>query len=286
MNDSEFFSKLQECYPGFTPGEKKVADFLAHNLQAAAFMTCLELGEAAGVSDSTVIRLASVLGFGGFADMKKALQRMVLKKLSSRELLSTTMATVPSADFVQEIYELEKRNIEETYKQNPQAVIDQAVDALYKARKIFVVGLGISASLVRFLCSRLSRICPDVVEIDRGGLYFVEKMAMADCTDVLLAVSFPPYSPEKEKLIHYMKRDIGGKTILITDRRLGEVQASVDLTLVANSDSLAFANSISGPAMLANMLTVGVALRGGDRTLEQISRNQHLSSILGVPKRD
>ena len=127
---------------------------------------------------------------------------------------------------------------------------------------------------------------PDVVEIDRGGLYFVEKMAMADSKDVLLAVSFPPYSPEKEKLIHYMKRDIGGKTILITDRRLGEVQASVDLTLVANSDSLAFANSISGPAMLANMLTVGVALRGGDRTLEQISRNQHLSSILGVPKRD
>ena len=283
VNNAEFFSKLQGSYPDLTPSEKKVADFLAHNIQAAAFMTCLELGEAAGVSDSTVIRLAGVLEFSGFADMKKTLQGLVLKKLSARDRFSTTMAAVRPARFVDEVYELEKRNIQETHRQNPQSVIDQAVDMLYDARKIYLVGLGVSASLVRFMCSRLSRVGLDVVEINRGGFFFVEKMAAANSEDVMLAVSFPPYSPEKEKLINYMKNGLGGKNILITDRRLGEVQASVDLTLVASSDSLAFANSISGPAMLANMITVGIALRCGDRTLEQMSRNQELAAFLAEP---
>lgn len=281
MTDTEFFTKLQDCYPRLTPSEKLVAEFLSRNLQVAAFLTCIDLGNAAGVSDSTVIRLANVLGFSGFAEMKKTLQGMVLKKLSARDRLSTTIAKVQGSSYLKEIYELEKLNLEATYKANPPGDIEQAVDMLHQARKIFVVGYGISSSVVRFLCSRLARIKLDVVEINVGAIRLVEKMAQAGAEDVILGFSFPSYAREKIKLFKYMQQIIGGKTILVSDRRLGELQAYSDLVLLANSDSLAFRNSITGAAMLANMLSVGLALKDGDKSLKQIARNQELADMLG-----
>ena len=46
----------------FSKGQKRIAGYILENYDKAAFMTASKLGRLVGVSESTVVRFASVLG--------------------------------------------------------------------------------------------------------------------------------------------------------------------------------------------------------------------------------
>ncbi|KIX10790.1 MurR/RpiR family transcriptional regulator [Dethiosulfatarculus sandiegensis] len=279
--DKKFFGSLQASYSRLTPGEKLVAEYLSANLQVAAFMTCSELGKASGVSETTVIRLAGTLGYSGYSELKKAMQKLVRKSLSTSDQLDSTIRNIGQAGYLNEIYELDQQNLSQTFYLNSTQDIEQAVTMMCRAGKLIIAGLGLSTGVVRFLSGRLRRIKKDVIEINATGHVLVEKMAMATGEDLLIAFSFPSYSKDMPKVFRHMKEELGGKTMLISDSRVGETQRFADLVLLAVSDSLAFTNSMVAPFMLANMLSVGVALQNQEGSLEQLRKNQLLADTLG-----
>ena len=61
--------------PGLRPSEQKVARFIMGNPEDVVNMSSVELGSAAGVSESTVIKCSQRLGFEGFVQLKLALAR-------------------------------------------------------------------------------------------------------------------------------------------------------------------------------------------------------------------
>ena len=58
-------------------GQKLIVDYITNHYDKAAFMTAARLGEAVGVSESTVVRFALELGYEGYPKMQKVLQEMV-----------------------------------------------------------------------------------------------------------------------------------------------------------------------------------------------------------------
>ena len=50
----------------FSKGQKKIAAYILENYDKAAFMTASKLGSLVGVSESTVVRFASELGYEGY----------------------------------------------------------------------------------------------------------------------------------------------------------------------------------------------------------------------------
>ena len=60
-----FQKKIEENYQQLSKGHKRIADYIKNNYEKAAFMTAVKLGEATGVSESTVVRFASNLGYKG-----------------------------------------------------------------------------------------------------------------------------------------------------------------------------------------------------------------------------
>jgi len=60
-----FQAKLEEVYGSLSKGHKKIADYITTNYEKASFMTAASLGKAVGVSESTVVRFASNIGFDG-----------------------------------------------------------------------------------------------------------------------------------------------------------------------------------------------------------------------------
>ena len=61
----------------FSKGQKRIATFILENYDRAAFMTASKLGGLVGVSESTVVRFASELGYDGYPGMQRALQEMI-----------------------------------------------------------------------------------------------------------------------------------------------------------------------------------------------------------------
>ena len=65
--------KLIDSEADYTPAERKVIRVLLANYPVAGLATASRLAQQAEVSDPTVIRLATKLGFSGFIEMQQAL---------------------------------------------------------------------------------------------------------------------------------------------------------------------------------------------------------------------
>ncbi len=283
MNNSLLLKRIQKTYPRLTPREKSVAEYLVENYQKSAFLTCIEIGKAAGVSDTTVIRLTNSLGYDGFAEMRKELQGIVEKEITPREQLSTTIKKMVEKDYMQEVFELEKQNLDKTFGMIDLESIGHVVELLCKARKIFAMGLGLSAAPVRFFSYRLRRIQKDVVEINSSGYSLVEKISMLSISkkDVLIVLDFPRYSKDVYKTMRFVKNEIGATIVLVTDNWLNPQQEFSDITIIGYNDSLGFTNSIIGSAFIINIISVGVILKEQHKALAHLKKIEEFSQLLG-----
>ena len=63
MND--LINRIQSDLPGFSKGQKHIARFILEHYDKAAFMTASRLGQTVGVSEYTVVRFATELGYDG-----------------------------------------------------------------------------------------------------------------------------------------------------------------------------------------------------------------------------
>ena len=66
---------IRENLPGFSKGQKRIAEYILSDYDKAAFMTASKLGSLTAVSESTVVRFAAVLGYDGYPAMQKACRR-------------------------------------------------------------------------------------------------------------------------------------------------------------------------------------------------------------------
>lgn len=69
----------------FSKRQKKVAEYISANYEAAAFMTAEHLAKAANVSESTVVRFAGELGFDSFSGLRHALQDVLRSRIEIQE---------------------------------------------------------------------------------------------------------------------------------------------------------------------------------------------------------
>ena len=81
--ERDILTRIARSGAAFSKGQRRIADFVSKNYDKAAFMTAGKLGRAVGVSESTVVRFASDLGYDGYPEMRKALQEMIRSRLTS-----------------------------------------------------------------------------------------------------------------------------------------------------------------------------------------------------------
>ncbi|MDE7037833.1 MAG: N-acetylmannosamine kinase, partial [Lachnospiraceae bacterium] len=58
LSKNELWKKIEDGYPKFSKGQRKLADFIQKDYDKAAFLTAARMGEEVGVSESTVVRFA------------------------------------------------------------------------------------------------------------------------------------------------------------------------------------------------------------------------------------
>ncbi len=281
MGYNDFLKKIRESYQKLTPREKKVADYIMKDYKTAAFLNCVKLGKAVGVSDTTVIRLANSLDFNGFTEMKNTLQDIVKEEVSPKEKLTETISSVEESSYLKGVYEQEKQNLESTYNLIDSAELELVVNTICKARKIFIMGLGTSSCTVRFLTSRLRRVGKDVIEINSSAYSLVEKSTLLSGEDVFMAFDFARYSNDVLKMIRYAKEEFNTHTILVTASLQNPSLEYADHQILVRNDTLAFTNSIVGSDFIANLISVGVVLKEKDNSVNQIAKNEQFAKILG-----
>ena len=74
---NELLIRMEEKYKKMSKGQKRLADYVTENYDKAVFLTAARLGEVVGVSESTVVRFATQLGYKGYPGFQKALEEVI-----------------------------------------------------------------------------------------------------------------------------------------------------------------------------------------------------------------
>ena len=257
--NNDILSVLQTKAPSFSKGQRLLASYITESYDKAAFMTANCLGKTVGVSESTVVRFAVELGYDGYPSMQKAMQEMVLNRLTSVQRIGVASDRIGSQDVVSMVLQSDTEKLRQTAELLDRDEFRAALDAILKAKRIYILGARSAAPLAGFLGYYLNFMFNNVHTVTASGAgEMFEKLIGADSNDVVIAFSFPRYSAATVKGAQYC-RTTGATVIGFTDSRLSPLGQHCDHILLAKSDMVSLVDSLVAPLSVVNALLVALA---------------------------
>ena len=257
----DILALLQDKAPEFSKGQKRIAKYITEAYDKAAFMTANKLGKTVGVSESTVVRFAVDLGFDGYPSMQKAMREMVLNRLTSVQRIEVASDRYGDQDVISTVLHSDMEKLRRTGETVSRESFQASVNAILKAKRIYILGVRSVAPLANFLGYYLNYMFNNVHVISgaSAGEMF-ERIVGVTPEDVIIAFSFPRYSASTTKGARYC-RSAGATVIGFTDSELSPLGQVSDYVLLAKSDMVSLVDSLVAPLSLVNALIVAVAAK-------------------------
>ena len=263
----DILSILESMAPTFSKGQRRIAAYITESYDKAAFMTASKLGKAVGVSESTVVRFAVELGYDGYPSMQKAMQEMVLNRLTSVQRIGIAHDRIGNQDIVSMVLQADADKLRQTSETVNRDSFRAAIDAIVKARRIYVLGVRSAAALANFTGYYLNYMFDNVQIVTTSGAgEMFEKLVNVGPNDVVLAFSFPRYSTATLKGVQYC-RSVGATVVGFTNSNASPLGQNSDYVLVAKSDMVSLVDSLVAPLSVVNALIVALA-SAREETLE------------------
>jgi DNA-binding MurR/RpiR family transcriptional regulator len=280
MND--VLNKMEVMSRTFSKGQRRIAEYMLRNYDKAAFMTANLLGKTVGVSESTVVRFATELGYSGYPQMQKALQELVLNNLTSVQRMGVTNDRMGKGDLLSAVLQADAEKVRKTAETISSSAFQNAVDAMLQARRIYLIGVRSASTLANFMGYYLNYMFDSVHTVTASGTgEMFEKLVNVGKNDVVIAFSFPRYSSVTVKGAEYC-RSVGATVIGLTNSSLSPLADSCDHLLLAKSDMVSVVDSLVAPLSVVNALIVALAAQREDalaqtfNTLEKVWDENHV----------
>lgn len=257
----DLLKRIEEMRPGFSKGQKLIAEYITSHYEKAAFMTAAKLGVTVGVSESTVVRFATEVGFDGYPALQKELKEMIRNRLTSIQRIEVTNDQIGDDDVLDKVLNMDIDKIRRTLEETSREDFKHAVDAIVEAENIYVIGAKSAATLARFITYYFNLMFVNVklVHTTSSSEMFEQIMRIGK-KDILIGISFPRYLTQTVKAFKYAKGN-GATVIAITDSPASPLAEDADRLLLARSDMASFVDSLVAPLSLINALIVAVGLK-------------------------
>ena len=256
----DVFAAIKNNYGSMSKGHRKIAEYILENYQKASFMTALSLGQTVGVSESTVVRFAMELGFDGYPGFQDNLKTAMKSKLTSVQRIELASSQMDKNDVFDKVMSLDIELIRQTKENGDREAFAGAVDAILKAKKIYIVASRSASALAVFLRYYFSIIFDEVVllnNIDTSDI--LQRLFRVSEDDVVIGISFPRYSKHTNIAMEYASGK-GATTIAVTDSQHSPIAKNAKHVHTAGSGMVSFADSLAAPLSLINALIAAVSL--------------------------
>ena len=258
---NDILATLQTKMTEFSKGQRRIAQYILDSYDKAAFMTANKLGKSVGVSESTVVRFAVDLGFDGYPSMQKAMQEMVLNRLTSVQRIEVASDRIANQDVVSMVLQSDIDKLRQTCETVERGEFQAAVEAILGAKRVYIIGVRSVAPLANFLGYYLNYMFNNVRIVTASGTSeMFEQVVGVDEDDVVIAFSFPRYSAATLKAAQYC-RTTGANVIAITDNREAPLAQYSDCVICSKSDMVSLVDSLVAPLSVVNALIVAVAAK-------------------------
>jgi DNA-binding MurR/RpiR family transcriptional regulator len=262
--------------PNLAPAEQRVAAAVVSDPGGVAAKTISELAEACQTSGTTVIRFCRAMGFPGYPELRLALAAAAQ---ASRETgwgdIGSDIGPHDTLDeIVKKIAHADARAVEETAAQLDATMLRQVVDAVVRARRIDIYGIGASAFVALDLQQKLHRI-ERIVYAWPDPHSAVTSAALLRRGDVAIGISHTGTTADTVGSLAEA-RSRGATTVAITNFPRSSITRVADYVLTTAARETTFRSGAMASRIAAltvvDCLFVAVAQRNYKQTLRALER--------------
>lgn len=281
---TDLLKKIEESYKTFSKGQKRIANYICDNYDKAVSLTAAKLGSIVGVSESTVVRFATELGFKGYPQFQKALEEIVKNRLNSIQRMALTDDRLDENDIVDSVLRGDYENIKQTLDDLNKEEFYHAVDMISQAQRIYIVGGRSSEILARFFYYYLNYIFDNVKMVSSNSLSeSMEDVHRINDKDVIIGISFPRYSMDTVRVMEYSRKR-GAVGIALTDSAASPMVEYARFNLFAQSNMASIADSLVAPLSVINALITALSLKNKKKVMETMRTLENIWEEYGVYK--
>ena len=254
----DILTTIQSRMDSFSKGQKLIGRYILENYDKAAFMTAAKLGHTVNISESTVVRFAAELGYDGYPAMQKAMQEMIRNKLTTVQRIEVSYDRLGTQDVLDKVMQSDIEKLRMSLTELSRADFSSTVEAIVRARRIYILGARSSAALADFLTFYFKLIFDNVCQVQASlASDMFEQLLRVGEGDVVIGISFPRYSTRSVRALEFA-RDQGATVVAVTDSEMSPLYDTARYRLLAKSDMASFADSLVAPLSVINALIVAV----------------------------
>lgn len=274
---------IQAKFSRMSKGQKLIAEYILNHYDKAAFMTASKLGDSVDVSESTVVRFATELGFSGYPKLQKALQELIKTKLTTVQRLELSNSFITEENALRAVLKADMENIRITLEKINPKNFEDVVNTIFKAKKVYIVGLRSATILAEYMYFYFAPILNNVSIVRNNVSDVFEQMIGIEKDDLVIGIGFPRYATRTINALNFAHSK-GSKIIVITDSLLSPLAANADYALIAQSNMASFVDSLAAPLSLINALIIAIGLKEKDKVsdtfkeLERLWQEYHVNT--------
>ncbi len=267
---TDLMSRINQNYSAMSKGHKAIANYITDHYEKAAFLSAAKLGEAAGVSETTVMRFTSVLGYESYPKFHRDLEDMMMKMVSSRHGEEMPAHNKSDSGLLGSVLTSDAKKIFMTLDEIDRTAFDHAVTTILQAKRIFVIGIRSCAPLASFFAFYLQMIFDGVhLLVTTSTSELFEQMIDINEDDVIIGISFPRYSMRTLKAMEFANSR-RAKVITITDSVHSPMNLYSSCNLIAKSDMTTIVDSLVAPLSVINALIVILCQNKRDEVVKRM----------------
>lgn len=279
VEDLDLFQRIRQRYPDMSPSFRKVADYLLEHYRDAVFLPASRVAMQADVSESVVVRFAAALGYTGYPEMLRAMQRIVKSELAPSSRLEAEEfdrdGPIGNGDVFRQVIATDVSNLQRTLEHPANAAISTAVETLLQSEEVFCLGLRGLSNLAGLLGTLLNLLAIRTRVLTNSGPTLFEQLRHIKEGDLLITFSFQRYTKRTVDAMDWA-RQRGAHTLTITDSLTSPAAQVADVVLVAEVKSDLFFNSYVSAVSLVNTLVGAVVYRDVESSRQALEELENL----------
>ena len=276
QDKNNIISAIKTKLASMSKSHKKIADFICEHYDKAAFMTAAKLGERVGVSESTVVRFASLMGFEGYPEFQYVLREIIKNKLTAVQRMEITSSKFAEKDILKTVISSDIEKLRQTMDGVSVSDFTDAVNTIANSKRIYILGARTCFSIANFLGFYLGLLSYDAKLITTNSASETfEQIFDAGKEDCIIAISYPRYSRRTLNAVKYA-HDKGSKVIAITDSELSPIYPYADHKIIATSDMSNFVDSLVAPLSIINAIIVALVMRNEEEIAKKFTALENI----------
>lgn len=275
MSKPTIYRTISAARDRMSKSQHKIADFILENPHSIPFLTGAKLAEMTGVSEATVVRFATFLGFEGYNDLQRQLATSVEKQLNTVERLTMSRSVYSETErAIYDNFNEDIKNIQTTMQHLNIDDFERAATYILEAERIFIIANRSALSLGTFLQYYFNIIFgkSELVHTTEAAFDHIHHV---NEKDVVIGISYARYTKSTLDVISYAAEK-NAKIIALTDHFSSPITAYANISLFASSNMHSFLDSFVAPLSVINTL---IAYIGNKKQVNMEDKLQNFEKL-------